>query len=114
MGKTYPAGLVIFFLMGNTSILQTQNINTARAYYISQSGNDNNPGTKTRPFKTLQKINTIKFDPGDKIYLRGNEFFPGTLSLNMNGESNKSILITSYGSGTATIDGGDKEAIILH
>ena len=41
------------------------------AYYISQTGNDNNPGTKARPFKTLQKINSVQLKPGDRIYLKG-------------------------------------------
>jgi hypothetical protein len=114
MERSYLVVLVIFFLYGHTSILQTRNINTANAYYLSHNGNDNNPGTKTQPFKTLKKINAIKLNPGDKIYLKGKEFFPGTLLLHVNGAGKKPILITSYGGGKATIDGGTKEAIILH
>src|SRR5438477_3503617 len=114
MKKGYRAGLIILFLIGSISTWQIQNVNAANAYFISQIGNDNNPGTKTKPFKTLQKINTIKLNPGDQIYLKGKESFPGTLLLNVNGSSHKPILITSYGGGKATIGGGTKEAIILH
>jgi hypothetical protein len=55
-------------------------------------------------------------DPGDRIFLRGKELFPGTLSLTINGTNDKPVLITSYENenGNAVIDGGNKEAIILH
>jgi hypothetical protein len=90
--------------------------NQQGAYYISQTGNDSNPGTKAKPFKRLQKINLLKLNPGDRIYLKGKELFPGTLSLTINGTNDKPVLVTSYENenGNAVIDGGNKEAIILH
>lgn len=89
--------------------------NSTNGYYVSQSGNDNNPGTKAKPFKTLQKVNSIQLKPGDVIYLKGGEIFPGTLSLKINGTSEKPVVITSYerAHGHAIIDGGNKDAIIL-
>ena len=85
------------------------------SYYISQNGNDIDPGTKDRPFKTLQKINSLQLKPGDRVYLKGEEIFPGTLSLRINGSRDQPVLITSYENenGNAVIDGGNKEAIIL-
>jgi hypothetical protein len=85
------------------------------SYYVSQAGDDDNSGSKTKPFKTLQKINSLKLHPGDKIYLKGTIFFQGTLSLTINGLSDKAVLITSYENenGNAVIDGGNKDAIIL-
>ena len=67
-------------------------------------------------FKTLQRINSLKLDPGDRIFLKGKELFPGTLSLTINGTNDKPVLVTSYENenGNAVIDGGNKEAIILH
>ncbi len=89
--------------------------NQKGAYYISPDGNDSNAGTKAKPFKTLQKINSLKLNPGDRIYLKGKESFPGTLSLTINGTNDKPVLITSYENehGNAVIDGGNKDAIIL-
>ncbi len=86
------------------------------AYFVSQTGNDSNPGTKAKPFRTIQKINSIQLKPGDRIFLKGKEFFRGTLSLAINGTNDKPVLITSYENenGNAVIDGGNKEAIIVH
>lgn len=86
---------------------------TSKIYYVTQAGDDNNPGTENKPFKSLQKINTLILKPGERIYLKGGESFTGTLTLTANGASVKPIIITSYGSGNATIDGGNKEAIII-
>jgi hypothetical protein len=105
--------LVISFLLSSTSIFETHHIDTSNAYYISLSGNDDNPGTIARPFKTLQKINMIELHPGDKIYLKGKEVFTGTLVLNAAGTLNHPILVTSYGNGNAIINSGNSEAIIL-
>ena len=105
---------VFFFLVFAAMIFESCK-NQQGAYYISQTGNDTNPGTKAKPFKTLQKINSLKLNPGDRIYLKGKEFFPGTLSLTINGTNDKPFLITSYENenGDAVIDGGNKEAVIL-
>ena len=105
---------VFFFLVFAVMVFESCK-NQQEAYYISQTGNDSNPGTKPKPFRTLQKINSIKLNPGDRVYLKGKELFPGTLSLTINGTNDKPVLITSYEneSGNAVIDGGYKDAIIL-
>ena len=82
-------------------------------YYVSNDGNDNNPGTKTKPFKTIEKINSLKLNPGDKILLRGGDEFVGTLKLVLNGKQDKPITVSSYGDSTATVNGGNLQAIII-
>jgi hypothetical protein len=82
-------------------------------YYVSNSGNDSNPGTKKRPLKTLRKVNEIKFKAGDAILFKGGEIFDGMLKLIVQGSNNRPVVISSYGKGTATINGGNKEAIII-
>jgi hypothetical protein len=96
-------------------LLQLRCTSADLGYYVSQAGNDDNPGTKSRPFKSLQKLNSIQLKPGDKIFLKGKEIFQGTLSLAVNGTSDKPILISSYGNGdgNAVIDGGNRDAISL-
>src|SRR6185503_1959540 len=83
--------------------------------YVSQEGDDNNPGTKDKPFRTFQKLNTIKLKPGYNIYLKGGETFTGTLTLKVEGTSQDPIVISSYDNlkGNAVIDGGNKQAIII-
>ena len=101
-----------FILLIVVTFLQSCS-NTSAGYYISSNGDDKNPGTKSKPFKSLQKLNTIILRPGDKIFMRGNEIFTGTLSLAINGTVERPVIISSYGEGIATIDGGNKEAVII-
>ncbi len=42
-------------------------------YYLSPSGNDNNPGTISSPFFSLNKVWTVVV-PGDLVYLRGGTY----------------------------------------
>jgi hypothetical protein len=102
--------LLLFSLVVLASCKNSQSV-----YYVSRSGNDNDPGTKEKPFKTLQKINSVKLNPGDKIYLRGGDVFAGTLSLTNNGQED-TVIVSSYENekGNAVIAGGNREAIILH
>jgi hypothetical protein len=108
-----PGLILLFILLVTAGFLQSCN-NSADGYYVSQSGDDNNPGTKKKPFKSLQKLGSVILKPGDKIYLHGSETFTGTLLLTANGTIEKPVIISSYGKGTATIDGGNKEAVIIH
>ncbi|MEO5996919.1 MAG: hypothetical protein ABIN89_09300, partial [Chitinophagaceae bacterium] len=48
-------------------------------YYISQSGNDKNEGTLSKPFKTIERLNREKLQPGSIVYLEGGTTFPGPL-----------------------------------
>jgi hypothetical protein len=105
----------VFVLMVFSTMIFMSCKNRQETYYVSQMGDDSNPGTMAKPFKTLQKINSIHIEPGDSIYLKGEEIFQGTLSLTINGTSDKPVLITSYENknGNAVIDGENREAIIL-
>ena len=42
----------------------------SHAYYISPTGDDNNPGTKDAPFKTLMRAQAAA-SAGDVVYIRG-------------------------------------------
>ncbi len=85
----------------------------ARDYYLSPAGDDSGPGTEGQPWKALDRINQLDLEPGDHILLRGGERFAGTLSLNSadSGAAGRPVLITSYGSGRATIDAGNSTGI---
>jgi hypothetical protein len=82
-------------------------------YYVSPAGNDENPGTRSKPFKTIAKVNSLILKPGDAIFFKGGEKFPGTLSLTLPGDREDSVLISSYDEGTAVIDGADKAAVSI-
>lgn len=71
---------------------------SATNYYVSASGNDNNPGTQASPFKTINKAISVMAS-GDSILLKGGDTFYGTV----NGKSGMNL--SSYGTGKAIIEG---------
>ena len=83
----------------------------SRNYYLSSQGDDANSGTAQAPFRTLAGLIRIEFLPGDTLFLRGGDTFDGTLHLSLNGSEKKPIVVTSYGAGRATLDGGNREAV---
>lgn len=78
-------------------------------YYVSVSGNDNNPGTLNAPFKTIAKINSLASFRNKTIAFKRGDIFIGSLYLsdnyNLKGNLTK---ITSYGSGNLPIITGKK------
>lgn len=69
----------------------------------------------------FEQLNSRDFDPGDRIFLAGGTTFAGTLVLgssdtgtDASGKLIAPILITSYGSGRATIAAGNEAAITAY
>ena len=86
---------------------------TEPAYYVSVSGSDDNPGTRKKPFKTIDKVNSLILKPGEDIFFKAGEIFEGTLRLTVRGTVSDSVLISSYGGGHAIIDGGNKQSLVI-
>lgn len=84
-------------------------------YYVSSTGDDGNPGSQEKPFRTIQRVNSIDLEPGEGIYFEGGKIFKGTLMLDTNdsGLEGKPVFIGSYGTGTATINGDSTTAIYI-
>jgi hypothetical protein len=87
-----------------------------RTFYFSESGNDNNDGSKEHPLKTIFKLNAIHLAPGDVIYFHGGDTFEGSISLDSSkfGTAILPILIGSYGNGEAHISSGNLSAITIY
>ena len=71
-------------------------------YYISTiDGNDNNNGlSENRAFYSLQKVNEIELQPGDKVLLEaGSVFTNGYLHIKGSGSEEAPIEIDKYGNG---------------
>ena len=83
-------------------------------YYIDcQSGNDTNRGTLKRPFKTIEKVNSLQLQAGKSILFAGGQSFNGTLKLKgLSGTMKKPIVISSYGNGRAILNGANQNAIL--
>lgn len=103
-------------ISGFTSIKSFAQQTAPKTYYVDAAGNDNNPGTKTSPFKTIQKINSIRFKPGDIINFRSGQTFTGTVKIkeDTKGDILHTIVIGSYGNGKATINADSVSAVVLY
>jgi hypothetical protein len=92
-------------------------------YYLSSStGNDNNDGSQTQPWKTLSKISATTLGPGDTVYFKKGDTFRGHFVVDGSGTEQNPITFTSYGSGNQPVisgsghddGGGDyREAILV-
>lgn len=86
----------------------------ATDYYFSADGYDGAAGTSaTQPWLTIGRLRTVRLAPGDRVLLRGGDVFWGSIALDPDepGTPAAPIVITSYGSGRATIMSGDGSAI---
>lgn len=113
-------------LPANTSERKAQHeLNTAKknsTYYVSATGNDNNKGTETAPWKTLKKISEITLNPGDKVCFNRGDRFDGHYIVRGSGSKKNPIIISAYGVGPKPIitgmvgakGGGDfREAVLV-
>jgi len=90
--KTLKLFLTFFILFASTTI-------NAKDYYInSLKGKDTNNGTaKSLAWKSISKLNTLKLNAGDHIYLaNGSEFSQPILLNSLKGKKSKPIIITNY------------------
>lgn len=72
-------------------------------YYVAPNGNDANPGTLDRPWRTIQKAaNSVA--PGSTIYVRGG-VYNEKVTINVSGAPGQPIVFQSYPGESAIIDG---------
>lgn len=73
----------------------------AETYYIdAETGDDRNSGiTSTKAWKTLYRVNSANFSPGDKILFKRNQHWRGTLVVPSSGATGQPITFSAYGEG---------------
>lgn len=103
----YHVKLVVSFV-----IILLINLNyciLANTYYVSNtSGNDQFDGLSSEyAFKTLNKINSIIYNPGDTILFKSGDSWEGMLWIKGSGNLNNPIVIDSYGGEQKPIINGD-------
>jgi hypothetical protein len=80
----------------------------ATTYYISSSGDDSHAGTSVADaWSSIAKVNSITFQPGDRVLFEAGKTFSGTIYLNGSGTEKEPIIVSSYGTGRATINSGN-------
>ena len=107
MNRFWPAGFSL--------LLFSATINAATYYVDSRNGDDVRDGTsETRAWRSLDRVNHGKFQPGDRILLRSGSRWQGELKLPNSGADGKPIIVDSYGEGTLPrIDGEGKVESVL-
>ncbi len=106
--QNFFSGLIVVMILLNAC-------SQSGVYYIDGiRGNDNNSGkSQKNAWKTVSKVNSVQFMPGDKILFSGGQVFNGTLRLkSVSGTPGTPILFSSFGSTNATIFGENSEAFV--
>tara|TARA_B100001057_G_scaffold175101_1_gene175725 strand:- start:7521 stop:9770 length:2250 start_codon:yes stop_codon:yes gene_type:complete len=80
----------------------------ANVYYVSSSfGNDSNSGLSIQtPFKSIEKLNSINFNPGDSIYFKSGDYWEGMFWLKGSGTLTEPIVVDVYGGNARPIING--------
>jgi uncharacterized membrane protein len=91
---------------------------TGKHYFVDcAAGNDAASGSApARAWRTLDRVNTVTFRPGDRISLRRAVTCAGVLAPKGSGRAGKPIVVGAYGAGDrARIAGnGARAAVVLH
>jgi len=83
-------------------------------YFLSPGGDDSASGTSPgKAWKSISKVNTITFNPGDKVLFEGGGTFTGSLEFDTNdsGTPDKPVTVGSYGEGRAVISSGSEHGL---
>ncbi len=98
--NTFQARKNSFKLILSAAFLFMALAGNATIYYVSTSGNDSNAGTSSdKPWKSLSKVNSFTFKPGDQILFKRGDQWSGTITVTAGGSSGSPVLYGSYGTG---------------
>jgi len=109
-----PILSLILFVIISTSLSSIILETRAATYFVdATSGDDANSGfAPESPWKTIAKVNSSGFNPGDQILFRRGEVWREKLVVPSSGTSSNPIVFSAYGSGNKpTIVGSDAIAI---
>lgn len=88
------------------------------SYFVDcAAGSDSNAGTSSAAaWKSLPKVNSASFNPGDQIFFKRGTSCIGTLAPSGSGALDSPITIDAYGTGTKPLIAGSgaKQAVRLH
>lgn len=88
---------LLTLLLASLATLQAAEI------YVATTGNDANPGTKAKPFATIQAA-VNKLQPGDTCLVRGGTYRE-TVTFPRSGTADKPITLKPYGNERVTVSG---------
>ena len=103
---------IIFIILSMFVTINT----TAQSYYVSSSqGNDLNNGLSVQsPLQSIDKLNSMQFNPGDSIFFKSGDYWEGMFWIKGSGSLTEPIVIDVYGgSNRPIINGFGYQASIL-
>ena len=102
--------LLMLFACGteSSSDFIDTNIEIKNQYYVDASGgSDSNSGNSPESaWKTLYKVSSFTFSPGDKLFFKSGEVWNGQLKLKGSGNDGSPIILDQYGEGGKPIING--------
>lgn len=76
----------------------------AATYYVAANGSNSNTGlAPSSAWKTLEKVNSVTFLPGDRILFHAGDSWTGQLAPRGSGAESRPIVIDRYGSGAKPV-----------
>ena len=77
---------------------------SATSYYVSPGGNNNNPGTISKPFRNINR-GISRLRPGDILYVRAGTYNETVSISGTDGTENSPVIVTAYPGEAPVIDG---------
>jgi hypothetical protein len=108
--RNSPISLVLSVLMIFQGCMSPLSRKTGHVYYVRPGGDDARSGTgMEQAWRTIERVNSADFDPGDGILFEGGAVYPGTLLFGPedSGDRKNRLVVSSFGDSIAVIDGGD-------
>jgi hypothetical protein len=97
--------IITLLLLPFVLILTNCSIPVSTYYVDAHSGNDANPGTLKKPFKTIERVNSLHLQAGNSVLFAGGQTFAGTVNLSgVSGTKEQPITIGSYGKNRAILN----------
>ena len=93
------SGILLGVIVIIVSLSSKKSPSDSAVYYVdSVSGNDNNNGiSPNTAWKSLDKVNSLVFKPGDSILFKANCSWTGKLEPKGSGNNSKQIIVSMYG-----------------
>jgi hypothetical protein len=104
--------LPLSLLSGLVFCLAIPSLAKAATYYVATSGNDNNNGSISTPFRTVQR-GVDALTAGDTLYLRGGTYTENVYKYNLGGTAQNLITISGYPSESVIINGNHAAPALL-
>jgi len=93
----------VYGFQGSSEKTQINSDPDLKGYFVdAKNGDDNNSGKQLdSPWKTIEKINSIIFEPGDNVYFKRGTSYSHGFQINGNGTKDNPITVSAYGEGHA-------------